>query len=148
MQQHEITYDLKWSSLVTLVGKWCGSHASMCARRSGRWFWISARCLGVMTILVRELEFSKCRCLLLGNVHEASRLLGCKDVRVNCLDEVWNKRRPKASSYRTTRGCLAWQTKGVWQVILWVVKTIESIEWASLYSILPACQNRCSKLST
>lgn len=25
---------------------------------------------------------------LLGNVQEASRLLGCKDVRVNCLDEV------------------------------------------------------------
>ncbi len=24
----------------------------------------------------------------LGNVQEASRLLGCKDVRVNCLDEV------------------------------------------------------------
>lgn len=23
-----------------------------------------------------------------GNVQEASRLLGCKDVRVNCLDEV------------------------------------------------------------
>ena len=26
--------------------------------------------------------------LYLGNVQEASRLLGCKDVRVNCLDEV------------------------------------------------------------
>lgn len=29
-----------------------------------------------------------CCCFYLGNVQEASRLLGCKDVRVNCLDEV------------------------------------------------------------
>lgn len=34
-----------------------------------------------------------------GDVQEASRLLGCKDVRVNCLDEVGEHERSKFCSF-------------------------------------------------
>lgn len=36
------------------------------------------------------IPFSLCLFLIKGNVEEAGRLLGSKNVHVNCLDEVWH----------------------------------------------------------